>query len=75
MSTDIGIHVANFSNEKGRPDFCDFYYLTKSGLAAEVQRIAAIKRMKKQPWWQHHIEENGEEPRIPAAPGTINEND
>jgi hypothetical protein len=57
----------SFANEKGRPDYHDFYYTTKIGVAAEVQRNAAIARMKDQEWWHEHIKIHGEEPKLPIV--------
>ena len=58
--------VSSLTNEKGKPDYCDFYYTKCKGVAAEVQYKAAVKRMKAQPWWQEHVKIHGKEPQLPA---------
>jgi hypothetical protein len=63
--------VDRFRNKAGAPDYADFFYLTKSGTAAQVQYNAALKRMKAAKWWAEHVNSHGEEPQLPSPKGAV----
>jgi hypothetical protein len=70
-TTKIQDAVKRFTNKAGAPDYADFFYLTKSGTAAQVQYNAALKRMKAAKWWAEHVNSHGEEPQLPAIPNSF----